>query len=251
MKFCPQCGNQIKEGQSFCNKCGSDLKVFKQYRENQLYESAASQKNKRWPYILFVILIVAILISGGLIYYFFFVKPEMVKSEEVTSTHHKTKEDIKKTVRQGEKKSKQKNDKEIRMKSPNIDVMSEDFENTYLKSDCRDGYYGIKVGMTKNEVEKLIGKPTGILEVPGFKWKSTKYGNITVDYSPNNEEGKVIAVGVSPDNVKVDDFLSRYYSYDSYTPTEIIYNNDKSNGYLVAVDIDGNHIAKIQCLAER
>ena len=51
-------------------------------------------KNKRWPYILFVILIVAILISGGLTYYFF-VKPEMVKSEEVTSTHHKTKEDIK------------------------------------------------------------------------------------------------------------------------------------------------------------
>lgn len=46
MKFCPQCGNQIKEGQSFCNKCGSDLKVFKQYRENQLYESAASQKTK-------------------------------------------------------------------------------------------------------------------------------------------------------------------------------------------------------------
>lgn len=42
--------------------------------------------------------------------------------------------------------------------------------------------------------------------MPGFKWKSTKYGNITVDYSPNNEEGKVIAVGVSPDNVKVDDF---------------------------------------------
>ena len=34
MKFCPQCGNQIKEGQSFCNKCGSDLKVFKQYRES-------------------------------------------------------------------------------------------------------------------------------------------------------------------------------------------------------------------------
>lgn len=28
MKFCPQCGNQIKEGQSFCNKCGSDLKVL-------------------------------------------------------------------------------------------------------------------------------------------------------------------------------------------------------------------------------
>ena len=47
MKFCPQCGNQIKEGQSFCNKCGSDLKVFKQYRENQLYESAASQKKQK------------------------------------------------------------------------------------------------------------------------------------------------------------------------------------------------------------
>ena len=94
MKFCPQCGNQIKEGQSFCNKCGSDLKVFKQYRENQLYESAASQKQKVAIYFIrntyssyfnfwrFNIL-------------FLFVKPEMVKSEEVTSTHHKTKEDIK------------------------------------------------------------------------------------------------------------------------------------------------------------
>lgn len=251
MKFCPQCGNQIKENQLFCNKCGSDLKVFEKYRETQLYEGKISQKRKKWPYILVAILIVAILISGSLTYYFFFVKPEMIKNEEATITHHKTKKDTKKTVSKEEKESKRKDDKEKHIKSPNIDVMSEDFENAYLKSDRRDGYYGIKVGITKNEVEKLVGKPTGTLEVPGFKWKSTKYGNLTVDYSPNNEDGKVIAVGVSPDNVKVDDFLSRYYSYDSYTPTEIIYNNDKSNGYLVAVDIDGNHIAKIQCLAER
>ena len=55
-------------------------------------------------------------------------------------------------MRQGEKNL-NKNDKEIRMKSPNIDVMSEDFENTYLKSDCRDGYYGIKVGMTKMKLK--------------------------------------------------------------------------------------------------
>lgn len=25
MKFCPNCGNPLKEGQSFCNKCGSKL----------------------------------------------------------------------------------------------------------------------------------------------------------------------------------------------------------------------------------
>ena len=70
MKFCPQCGNQIKEGQSFCNKCGSDLKVLNNI-ERINYMKVRHLKNKRWPYILFVILIVAILISGGLTYYFF------------------------------------------------------------------------------------------------------------------------------------------------------------------------------------
>ena len=70
MKFCPQCGNQIKEGQSFCNKCGSDLKFLNNI-ERINYMKVRHLKNKRWPYILFVILIVAILISGGLTYYFF------------------------------------------------------------------------------------------------------------------------------------------------------------------------------------
>lgn len=30
MKFCPQCGSHIKEGQSFCNQCENDLEAFEQ-----------------------------------------------------------------------------------------------------------------------------------------------------------------------------------------------------------------------------
>ena len=26
MKYCPNCGNEVKPGQAFCNKCGNTLK---------------------------------------------------------------------------------------------------------------------------------------------------------------------------------------------------------------------------------
>ena len=119
-----------------------------------------------------------------------------------------------------------------------------------MQSNNLGGYMGVRKGMTRSEVEKLVGKSTGTLKVDGFKWESTKYGNLTVDYDSKGEDGKVIAVGVSPDHVSTSEFLERYSAYDDYSGSEIVYNNFKGNGYLVAVDIDHGYIAKIQCLAE-
>ncbi|TGA80448.1 zinc ribbon domain-containing protein [Staphylococcus croceilyticus] len=259
MKYCPQCGSPINANQRFCNKCGYDLKAFEQYRDSGIYfqpqpPEPPQQKRKVWPWVVIGALIIAIIIASCLTYYFFFIKDEQHTSNEATTTQHTSKTEKQKNEHKAsndaKKSEKHETEKENKVKSPKIDVMSEDFERTYMQSNNLGGYMGVRKGMTRSEVEKLVGKSTGTLKVDGFKWESTKYGNLTVDYDSKGEDGKVIAVGVSPDHVSTSEFLDRYPSYDDYSGSEIVYNNFKGNGYLVAVDIDHGYIAKIQCLAE-
>ncbi|MCJ1655463.1 zinc-ribbon domain-containing protein [Staphylococcus sp. NRL 16/872] len=261
MKYCTQCGNEINAHQRFCNRCGHDLKAFEQYRDSEIYfqpqpSESYQPKRKVWPWVVIGMLIIAIIFASSLTYYFFFIKDEQHTPNETTTTQHTSKTEkqtgehkVSNDPKKSEKHESEK-EKENKVKSPKIDVMSEDFERTYMQSNNLGGYMGVRKGMSHSEVEKIVGKPTGTLKVDGFKWESTKYGNLTVDYDNKGDDGKVIAVGVSPDHVTTSEFLEHYPAYDDYSGSEIVYNNFKGNGYLVAVDIDHGYIAKIQCLAE-
>lgn len=52
MKYCPNCGNEVRPGQAFCNKCGNTLKKeIKQAEPSSQgkQETQATQSKQTYP----------------------------------------------------------------------------------------------------------------------------------------------------------------------------------------------------------
>ncbi|UDI77359.1 zinc-ribbon domain-containing protein [Staphylococcus taiwanensis] len=261
MKFCPQCGNQLKEGQHFCSKCGNDLQAFEDYRNDERYNYYQTQKPKRkvWPFVLVAIVVIGLIVASCFTYYHFFIQEsEHVQNKPTTTQHvnndddhtkeHRISNDPKKTEQQREDDNEEK-DKQSNL--PKIDVLSDDFFQTYMQKNNLDGYMGFKKGMTKDEVEKRYGKGTPFPHIEGFHNDYIKYGNIAITYNPHTQIKKVAMVAVAPDNVSEHEFISKYNNYDKHSLSgSYIYNNVKDNGFEIIVTPVNGKVVLIECVPE-
>lgn len=243
MKYCPNCGNEVRPGQAFCNKCGNTLKKeIKQaepssqgkqetqatqskqtYPDSNRYTPQPNKKDKK-PIWIIILSIIFILLIGALLYGAYYYYNNVIKDNDsdnqTTETQKKSKDDS----QSKESSSSEANSSE---KAPTIDVFSSNFDQGYMKSASTEGYKGIYKDMTRKEVEAKFGKSSG--KVDGGQTYYEKYGDLAVLYSGD----KVDRVGVAPSNVTEDEFLDHYYEPDERKSDELIYDSNKDNDFSV------------------
>lgn len=240
MKYCPNCGNEVKPGQAFCNKCGNTLKKENKqaetssqgkqathskqtYPDRNKYTPQQKNENKK-PIWIIILSIIFILLIGALLYGAYYYYNNVIKDNDsdnqTTETQNKSKDDS----QSKESSSSESNSSE---KAPTIDVFSNNFDQGYMKSASTEGYKGIYKDMTRKEVEAKFGKSSG--KVDGGQTYYEKYGDLAVLYSGD----KVDRVGVAPSNVTENEFLEHYYEPDDRKSDELIYDSNKDNDFSV------------------
>lgn len=244
MKFCPHCGNPIKKKQSFCNKCGKHLKTSTQrksenqiehMREQQSYISREErqhhdstfykeQKHTGW---LIVLSIIFVLLIAALLYGAYYTYNHYISDEQ----SHQT------TQSQQSNESDQNRDQST---GPSIDVFSDDFDQGYMKSASTSGYRGVYNGMTREEVEDKFGTSNGSVE--SLKWSYETYGDLAVAYDDN----EVVSVGVAPNHISEDQFLSMYNEPDDRNSSQLIYDSNKDNDFSVLANVKNGDVTVIE-----
>lgn len=265
MKYCPQCGSPLKENQHFCNRCGCDIQNFKYgyTQENHYFPQEPKRKRQIWPFVVIAILVIAIIVSSCFTYYHFFLKGnEQAQSKPTTTQHvakeeekqgeHKISNDPKKAEKQrAEQEKEEKTDKDNAPQPPKIDVLSDDFQTTYMQKNNIDSFMGIKIGMTKDEVEKRFGKGKLMPHINGFDDDYIKYGNIAVIYNPRTHDNIVWGIAIAPDNVSEKEFIRKYNNYDQHSASgQYIYNNVKNNGFEILVTPENGKVVLVECIPE-
>lgn len=261
MRFCPKCGNKLINEQHFCNRCGYDLHLFEDISESVQYEPP-THKTRIWPFVLVGLVVIGIIVSCCFAYYHFFLKEtEQPKQTATTATHVKkekatTDEDkvSNDPVKAEKQKAKQKEAEKhkvtdtTQLQGPKIDVMSEDFHRSFMQKDTRDGYMGIKPGMTRAEVEKRYGKGTLMPHIEGFHEDFVKYGNIAVVYSFHTQYNTVARIAVAPDNISEQAFITRYNSYEDHNLAgQYVYDSVKNNGFQIIATAVNGKVVLIEC----
>lgn len=244
MKFCPHCGNPVKKEQSFCNKCGKHLQTSTQrksenqiehMREQQSYISREErqdhdstfykgQKHTGWLIVLSIIfvLLIAALLYGAYYAYNHYISDE--KSHQTTQSQQ----------------SNESNRNRNQSTGPSIDVFSNDFDQGYMKSASTSGYRGVYNGMTREEVEDKFGTSNGSVE--SLKWSYETYGDLAVAYDDN----EVVSVGVAPNHISEDQFLSMYNEPDDRNSSQLIYDSNKDNDFSVLVNVKNGDVTVIE-----
>lgn len=268
MKYCPQCGSPLKDNQHFCNRCGCDIQNFKYgyTQENNYFPQEPKRKRRIWPFVVIAIFVIAVIGSSCFAYYHFFLKGnEQAQSKPSTTQHvakeeekpgeHKISNDPKKAEKQRAEEEKaektEKADKDSALHPPKIDVLSDEFQTTYMQQNNLDSFMGIKRGMTKDEVEKRFGKGELMPHINGFHNDYIKYGNIAIIYNPRTQDNTVASIGVAPDNVSEQEFISKYNTYDKHSASgQYTYNNVKNNGFEILVTPVKGKIVLVECIPE-
>ncbi|MCJ1661298.1 hypothetical protein MT341_01630 [Staphylococcus sp. NRL 18/288] len=201
--------------------------------------------------------------SSCFAYYHFFLKgneqaqnkpatTQHVSKEEEKQGEHRISNDPKKAEKQREEEEKtDKADKENAPQPPKIDVLSDGFQTTYMQQNNLDSFMGIKVGMSRDEVEKRFGKGKLMPHITGFDDDYIKYGNIAIIYNPRTQDNTVWGIAVAPDNVSEQEFIRKYNTYDQHTGSgAYIYNNVKNNGFEILVTPVNGKVALVECIPE-
>ena len=123
---------------------------------------------------------------------------------------------------------------------PSIDVFSDDFDQGYMKSASTSGYRGVYNGMTREEVEDKFGTSNGSVE--SLKWSYETYGDLAVAYDDN----EVVSVGVAPNHISEDQFLSMYNEPDDRNSSQLIYDSNKDNDFSVLVNVKNGDVTVIE-----
>ena len=64
------------------------------------------------------------------------------------------------------------------------------------------------------------------------------------------KEKIVTSVGIAPNNISEEEFISHYNNYDKRNFRDIVYNNIKGNGYEIVVYLDGDKVGLIFAVPE-
>lgn len=135
-------------------------------------------------------------------------------------------------------------------KSPQINVMSDDFLENFMHKNTLNGYMGIKPGMTEKEVERIVENQQEkfILMVWIMNLLSMEIWQLITIHTL--KEKIVTSVGIAPNNISEEEFISHYNNYDKRNFRDIVYNNIKGNGYEIVVYLDGDKVGLIFAVPE-
>lgn len=218
MRFCSNCGNEIKGNQKYCNNCGQPVNA----RSAQYV--VVEEKRSVWPWIIGIvgtlILLAGLTFAGLQIYKNIALNQASTQGNSDTALIDPDNQPTAQT---------------------SVDVLTDSFSVNFMKQENVGGYNGFNIGMTRDEVERMAGQSTGTLHMQ--KGTIIKYQNMGVQYGIDD---KVTAVYVTPDNVTTQQFTSFHNDPDIGGASPMIYDSNKHNGFSIFVYIQDGYVVAVQ-----
>ncbi|WP_436963258.1 hypothetical protein [Staphylococcus xylosus] len=118
--------------------------------------------------------------------------------------------------------------------SPSIDILTKSFNSSFLNEDNRNGYGGVNIGMSKDEIINKFGSSDGEITIAGATVE--KYGNIAVHY----DNGVVDRYFVVPSNdISIQQYTS-YHGEETMKADEggLIYDDNPNNAFTIKVYVN-------------
>ncbi|MEB7755823.1 zinc-ribbon domain-containing protein [Staphylococcus xylosus] len=217
MKYCNNCGNKLQEGQRFCDKCGRDVNGA---NNNVKLQPPRKNNGNKMAIIIITVLVFLILIAGLLFgAYKLFWDNDNSKLNIFNNSHQN-----------GNSKS---NSSSTGV-SPSIDILTKRFNSSFLNEDNRNGYEGVNIGMSKDEIINKFGSSDGEITIAGATVE--KYGNIAVHY----DNGVVDRYFVVPSNdISIQQYTS-YHGEETMKADEggLIYDDNPNNAFTIKVYVN-------------
>lgn len=202
-------------------KSTEDSKTYS-HSETSNHKPSTSPKKKIF-WIIIGIIGAALII--GIVYIAF-----MIFSQENHSEHKSNDQTKNKTEKQLPKTHK-----------VNINVKSQEFNQSFMQSPNPEGYKGFKIGTSKPNIEKKFGKSEGVREVNGND--AQQYGDIAVSY---NLENKVDHVYVAPRQMTKKEFIKFYNEPNEIKGDIWYYKANYYNGFTIKVYTSQQYIKAIE-----
>lgn len=232
MKYCPNCGNKLQSDKAFCNQCGTQLEnenrknKYRRITENNLKSINNTQqrkhnKSRTWKIIAIIGAIVILLSTLFFVTYFFY--KNVISDNEAINVF----------------KSDSQNNKN--KEQTDVNVLSSNFSENYMNADNTDGYAGINIGMSKNDVKEKFGEPNDSISMDIGNVK--KYNNIGVYYGIDKT---VSSVYILPENISTTDFKNFHGEPTIETDSQLIYDDNPDNNFTIIINIDGDEIQSIE-----
>lgn len=217
LKYCNNCGNKLQEVQRFCDKCGRGVNDT---NNNVKLQPPRKNNGNKMAIIIITVLVFLILIAGLLFgAYKLFWDNDNSKLNIYNNSHQN-----------GNSKS---NSSSTGV-SPSIDILTKSFNSSFLNEDNRNGYEGVNVGMSKDEIINKFGSSDGERTIAGATVE--KHGNIAVHY----DNGVVDRYFVVPSNdISIQQYTS-YHGEETMKADEggLIYDDNPNNAFTIKVYVN-------------
>ncbi|MBM6637834.1 zinc-ribbon domain-containing protein [Staphylococcus xylosus] len=217
MKYCNNCGNKLQEGQRFCDKCGRGVNGA---NNNVKLQPPRKNNGNKMAIIIITVLVFLILIAGLLFgAYKLFWDNDNSKLNIFNNSHQN---------------DNLKSNSSSTGVSPSIDILTKSFNSSFLNEDNRNGYEGVNIGMSKDEIINKFGSSDGEITIAGATVE--KYGNIAVHY----DNGVVDRYFVVPSNdISIQQYTS-YHGEETMKADEggLIYDDNPNNAFTIKVYVN-------------
>ncbi|MGW7930372.1 zinc-ribbon domain-containing protein [Staphylococcus xylosus] len=217
MKYCNNCGNKLQEGQRFCDKCGRGVNGA---NNNVKLQPPRKNNGNKMAIIIITVLVFLILIAGLLFgAYKLFWDNDNSKLNIFNNSHQN---------------DNSKSNSSSTGVSPSIDILTKSFNSSFLNEDNRNGYEGVNIGMSKDEIINKFGSSDGEITIAGATVE--KYGNIAVHY----DNGVVDRYFVVPSNdISIQQYTS-YHGEETMKADEggLIYDDNPNNAFTIKVYVN-------------
>ncbi|TDL96635.1 TcaA second domain-containing protein [Macrococcus carouselicus] len=119
-----------------------------------------------------------------------------------------------------------------------VDINSDAFNEDFIHTNALDGYRDIKMGMTKDEVEELLGEDSSLID--STKDDMRKYGDIAIDYDKKDKVERIMIIPSWPTSKEeiVDEFGSFIHSGQDDYGESASFMDSKINGFALVFVFD-------------
>ncbi|MGV3244987.1 zinc ribbon domain-containing protein [Staphylococcus sp. 11262D007BW] len=241
MKYCSRCGNALKESQTFCNKCGRRLKndpkppsrtARQQQVQSTQYHTPKVKKEKKQskPFLIVILTLIFILLIAGLVYGGYKLLEGNGISINIGDSDTSTTSDNNSETSNNDETGANNGSSEGQYEKPDIKILSSYFSNEFMHQDRRNGFEGVQIGMSRNNLESRYGKADTTVNIAGVT--AEKYGNIAVNYDNDTVKRYFIV----PHSVKLQEY-ENYQGRSTMNAKEggVVYDDNPANGFTIKV----------------
>lgn len=142
---------------------------------------------------------------------------------------------------QDELREKESKKQEEQQERTSIDVLDEDWINDYFFHNYINEYEDVKVGMSKDDVESLLGTDSSYIDSSDDKFKA--YGSIGIKYDKKDKVEKIAIVPSSYSSVDEEEIKDNYGNHKykgklENGDTALYYDGTRGNGYVIVAVLD-------------